>query len=132
MRAALKNPILEWEDERPLAPSYLRVLYLGKMLQDDDTLTSAFPTPFARRPPAPFRRPPFLGDLHNSGFLCSQTISTELKFPTHIPQSTPAPTPTIVHLSIRPVPPAGEGDLKKKRGRGRSGDSEFHAIATLN
>ncbi|KAF5383083.1 hypothetical protein D9615_004859 [Tricholomella constricta] len=31
----------EWEDERPFAPSYLRVLYLGKMLQDDDTLASA-------------------------------------------------------------------------------------------
>ncbi|KAF9457826.1 ubiquitin-related domain-containing protein [Collybia nuda] len=76
----------EWEDERPMAPSYLRILYLGKMLQDDDTLT-------------------------------------KLKFPTHLPQSTPAPTPTIVHLSIRPIPPAGEGDLKKKRGRGRNTDS---------
>ncbi|KAK2459479.1 hypothetical protein APHAL10511_008513 [Amanita phalloides] len=29
----------EWRDERPPAPSYLRLLYLGKMLQDDDTLT---------------------------------------------------------------------------------------------
>ena len=32
----------EWQSERPPAPSYLRLLYLGKMLQDDDTLTSAF------------------------------------------------------------------------------------------
>jgi hypothetical protein len=31
----------EWQDERPPAPSYLRILYLGKILQDDDTLTSA-------------------------------------------------------------------------------------------
>ncbi|TFK65139.1 hypothetical protein BDN72DRAFT_773774 [Pluteus cervinus] len=30
----------DWQDERPPAPSYLRVLYLGKMLQDDETLTS--------------------------------------------------------------------------------------------
>ncbi|KAF8324510.1 ubiquitin-related domain-containing protein [Amanita rubescens] len=29
----------EWKSERPPAPSYLRLLYLGKMLQDDDTLT---------------------------------------------------------------------------------------------
>ncbi|KDQ60392.1 hypothetical protein JAAARDRAFT_605042 [Jaapia argillacea MUCL 33604] len=29
----------EWQDERPPAPSYLRILYLGKILQDDDTLT---------------------------------------------------------------------------------------------
>ncbi|EDR06633.1 uncharacterized protein LACBIDRAFT_294595 [Laccaria bicolor S238N-H82] len=28
----------DWQDERPPAPSYLRILYLGKMLQDDDTL----------------------------------------------------------------------------------------------
>ncbi|KAH9835114.1 ubiquitin-related domain-containing protein [Rhodofomes roseus] len=31
----------EWQDERPPAPSYLRVLYLGKILQDEDTLSSA-------------------------------------------------------------------------------------------
>lgn len=30
----------EWQDERPPAPSYLRILYLGKILQDDDTLSS--------------------------------------------------------------------------------------------
>lgn len=30
----------EWQDERPPAPSYLRILYLGKILQDDDSLTS--------------------------------------------------------------------------------------------
>ncbi|KAI0305338.1 hypothetical protein B0F90DRAFT_1666766 [Multifurca ochricompacta] len=28
----------DWQDERPPAPSFLRVLYLGKILQDDDTL----------------------------------------------------------------------------------------------
>ncbi|KDR72663.1 hypothetical protein GALMADRAFT_38229, partial [Galerina marginata CBS 339.88] len=30
----------DWQDDRPPAPSYLRVLYLGRMLQDDETLTS--------------------------------------------------------------------------------------------
>lgn len=34
--------ISEWQDERPPAPSYLRVLYLGKMLQDDETLISEY------------------------------------------------------------------------------------------
>jgi len=35
----------EWQEERPPSPSYLRVLYLGKILQDDDTLIKVgFPT----------------------------------------------------------------------------------------
>ncbi|KAH9927744.1 ubiquitin-related domain-containing protein [Fomitopsis serialis] len=34
----------EWQDERPPAPSYLRILYLGKILQDEDTLAKwSFP-----------------------------------------------------------------------------------------
>ncbi|KAF8555771.1 hypothetical protein OG21DRAFT_1410252 [Imleria badia] len=34
-----------WQDERPPAPSYLRILYLGKILQDDETLRRVgFPT----------------------------------------------------------------------------------------
>lgn len=32
----------DWQDERPPAPSYLRILYLGKILQDEDTLTSEY------------------------------------------------------------------------------------------
>jgi len=32
--------VLDWQDERPPAPSYLRVLYLGRMLQDDESLSS--------------------------------------------------------------------------------------------
>ncbi|KAI1798355.1 ubiquitin-related domain-containing protein [Ganoderma leucocontextum] len=28
----------DWQDERPPAPSYLRILYLGKILQDEDSL----------------------------------------------------------------------------------------------
>lgn len=67
----------DWQnDERPPAPSYLRILYLGRILQDDDTLS-------------------------------------KLNFPHHTPppaaqgnSSDPPPavtTPTIVHLSIRPL-----------------------------
>lgn len=39
---ALLLPRLDWQDERPPAPSYLRILYLGKILQDDDTLLRAY------------------------------------------------------------------------------------------
>ncbi|KAI0674160.1 ubiquitin-related domain-containing protein [Trametes maxima] len=35
----------DWQDERPPAPSYLRILYLGKILQDEDSLDKlSFPT----------------------------------------------------------------------------------------
>jgi hypothetical protein len=30
----------DWTDERPPTPSYLRILYLGKVLQDEETLIS--------------------------------------------------------------------------------------------
>ncbi|KAI0037236.1 ubiquitin-related domain-containing protein, partial [Vararia minispora EC-137] len=40
----------DWQDERPPAPSYFRILYLGKVLQDEETLTHLkFP---AHTPPA--------------------------------------------------------------------------------
>ncbi|KAJ7638328.1 hypothetical protein FB45DRAFT_902525 [Roridomyces roridus] len=35
----------EWQQERPPAPAYLRILYLGKILQDEDTLSKlGFPS----------------------------------------------------------------------------------------
>ena len=37
------NPT-DWQDERPPMPGYLRVLHLGRMLQDDDTLASTWLT----------------------------------------------------------------------------------------
>ncbi|KAJ7126096.1 hypothetical protein C8R44DRAFT_618182 [Mycena epipterygia] len=46
----------EWQDDRPPAPAYLRILYLGKILQDEDTLAKlAFPahTPGEPTPPPP-------------------------------------------------------------------------------
>ena len=36
--AYFRSGMSEWQDERPPAPSYIRVLYLGRMLQDDETL----------------------------------------------------------------------------------------------
>ncbi|OBZ77356.1 Ubiquitin-like protein 3 [Grifola frondosa] len=68
----------EWQDERPPAPSYLRILHLGKILQDDEILD-------------------------------------KLSFPTYLPSS--APTPTIVHLSVRSYAPPTEDTPKKKRRR---------------
>ena len=46
---ALRRPSLlttdavlaDWQEERPPAPAYIRILYLGKVLQDNDTLSSA-------------------------------------------------------------------------------------------
>jgi len=88
----------EWQDERPPAPSYLRILHLGKILQDEDTLAQlSFPT---YTPPSHSPTPP------------SQ----------HQPQPPPAPTPTsttIVHLSIRPYAPLSDDDALKKKGRGK-------------
>ncbi|KAF8526573.1 ubiquitin-related domain-containing protein [Hysterangium stoloniferum] len=64
----------DWTDVRPPAPNYLRILYLGKMLQDEDVLQN--------------------------------------------PSASPTVHSTIVHLSIRPIPPASEkDDLKKKKRR---------------
>jgi hypothetical protein len=84
----------DWQEEKPPAPSYLRVLYLGKMLLDDDTLTST--------PAIVFEN--FLGLI-----ICI----AELKIPSSMPNT---PHPTIVHLSIRPSNYPGEdGTMKKKR-----------------
>lgn len=64
----------DWQDSdsRPHAPAYIRLIYQGKVLQDEDMLS-------------------------------------RLKLPTHTPSSTDAtviaPTPTIMHLSVRPAPP---------------------------
>jgi hypothetical protein len=44
----------DWQDERPPAPSYLRILHLGKILQDDDTLLQLkFPSHIPPEPGTP-------------------------------------------------------------------------------
>lgn len=72
----------DWQDEQPPTPWHLRVLHLGKILQDDDTLKG-------------------------------------LSFAVHTPTpEIPSPTPTIVHLSVRPFGPGAptpDDALKKKR-----------------
>jgi len=77
----------EWQDEseRPPAPSYLRVLHLGRILLDDETLDNLnFPT----YTPSPLSSPA---------------------------STTPSPPTTIVHLSIRSYVPPEDDDLKKKK-----------------
>lgn len=75
----------EWQDEHPPAPSYLRVLYLGKMLQDDETLIGLKLPTYTPQPP------------------------------TSPGSSSPGPIPTIMHLSIRHYAPVTDGDLKKNK-----------------
>jgi len=84
----------EWQDERPPAPSFLRILYLGKILQDDDTLTKVGFASYT----------PFIPPGGNS-----QGASRP---------STPPPS-TIVHLSIRAYAPPTQDAPKKKSRRQR-------------
>jgi len=91
----------------PPNPSYLRLLYLGRILQDDDTLESK---------PGEWL---FLYIWANSAWF------PELKLPTHIPRpdyeagrDSPYPT-TIMHLSIRPIAPPTDDGFSKKKGRRR-------------
>ncbi|KAJ3729529.1 hypothetical protein C8R42DRAFT_536278, partial [Lentinula raphanica] len=80
----------DWQEERPSTPSHLRILHLGKVLQDEETLQACnFPiyTPTASSSP-----------------------------------SVAPPSPTIVHLAVRPAGPGSSefgdrGDLEKKKNR---------------
>ncbi|KAG1763313.1 hypothetical protein EDD22DRAFT_777177 [Suillus occidentalis] len=75
----------DWQDESPQAPSHLRILYLGKILQDEDTLTREY--------------------------TCHPRY---LSFPTSL-SSDSSSLPTIVHLSIRPSNISTVDDTMKKR-----------------
>jgi hypothetical protein len=97
----------DWQDEHPPAPSYLRVLYLGKILQDDETLARTCVVCIKGEVTDP--------DLSRA----------ELKFPSYTPPE-PA-TPTIVHLSIRSFVPREDTSLKKKRRMSRSGSEANQA-----
>ncbi|KAK7457881.1 hypothetical protein VKT23_010225 [Stygiomarasmius scandens] len=98
--------------DKPPTPSYLRLLHLGKILQDEDTLTRLkFPsyTPSYSSPPSTSPADPA------PSAPSSPTSATS-------PSSLPAPMPlTIIHLSIRPHGPGiphlsedGNGLPKKK------------------
>jgi len=80
----------DWADVRPPAPNYLRILYLGKMLQDEDVLQTTIHNPAA-------------------GHVVDSSPASTASPPVHS---------TIVHLSIRPIAPVGENDdIKKKKRR---------------
>lgn len=92
----------------PPNPSYLRLLYLGRILQDDDTLESE------------------PGNLSLWRVWANSTWHPELKLPTHTPRpdyeegrDSPYVT-TIMHLSIRPIAPPADDGLSKKKGRRRA------------
>jgi len=84
----------EWTVEQPPSPSFLRILYLGKILQDSATVASQFPP----NPPSTSTSPP------------SESLTT----PSH-------GQPTIVHLSVRSFAPGPEDDISKSKTRRRSG-----------
>ncbi|EMD30990.1 hypothetical protein CERSUDRAFT_100789 [Gelatoporia subvermispora B] len=103
----------DWQDERPPAPSYLRILYLGKILQDDDTLQQLnFPVhaPVLASPTPP---------LPAASIPATPVASTSVSL---VPADahTAAPAPTIVHLSIRAYAPPAEDAPKKRRLRASS------------
>lgn len=96
----------EWPvDERPPAPSYLRLLYLGKMLQDDETLSNLKLPTFT--PPSP----------------AAAATSSSAGPPSETTTTTPTSTSTIMHISVRPF--AGSfienASVRKKLRRGSSG-----------
>ena len=91
----------DWQDEHPPAPSHLRVLYLGRILQDDETLTRMC---FCL----------YMKGGNSCSFPGSYRVA-ELNFPCYTPPE-PA-TPTIVHLSIRSFVPREDTSLKKKKRR---------------
>lgn len=145
----------EWQDERPPAPSYLRILYLGKILQDEETLSStSHPSPQADSEPDKLSSSLSLysfacsiystsrPDLpvhhynlrHNSTCTNNHIPPTSHSLATHVEwafpitqpdPSAPSPQATVVHLSVRSVPPPTEDAPKKRRGFGAGpGDEE--------
>jgi hypothetical protein len=100
--------IADWNDtELPPAPTYLRILYLEKVLQDDETLSSTLPPPISSLFPT---RP-----------LTRKRSRIDLNIPTHPDPAERTPS-TIVHLSFRPAhaPPPDTDALKKKKSRRRT------------
>ncbi|KAK7457867.1 hypothetical protein VKT23_010211 [Stygiomarasmius scandens] len=104
--------------DKPPTPSYLRLLHLGKILQDEDTLTRLkFPsyTPSYSSPAAPPSTSP------TDAAPASPSSPTSATSPSSLPLSAPMPL-TIIHLSIRPhgpgIPPLSEdgNGLPKKKG----------------
>jgi len=99
--------VSEWQEDRPPAPSYLRIVYLGKMLQDDENLTSGFQI--------------------SSALLVAKHAFSELRI---LPSLPAAPQPTIAHLLIRPYGSCEvDGAVKKKR---KTDDGVLSFLSDLN
>ncbi|KAL0958230.1 hypothetical protein HGRIS_000388 [Hohenbuehelia grisea] len=116
----------EWQDERPPAPAYLRILHLGKILQDEDSLTKlSFPTslPQAQSAPAPSQSATQASPTSQPSSTESPSATAETQAPSPPAATAPVPPPqaTIVHLSIRPYAPPTEDDLKKDKRKSRVG-----------
>lgn len=108
---------VEWQDERPPAPSYLRILYLGKILQDEDTLASAYYCPFTSLPKN-FNR--LFIELQIASYTPSAAYLPHPQSPVSAVSSrlsSQLPPTTIVHLSIRPYSGPTDDDFKKKKGK---------------
>ena len=108
-RVSLIRIVSEWKGKegRPPAPSYLRIVYLGKMLQDDENLTSGFQI--------------------SSALLVAKHAFSELRI---VPSLPAAPQPTIAHLLIRPYGSCEvDGAVKKKR---KTDDGVYGFLSDLN
>lgn len=143
---------VDWQSERPPSPSYLRILYLGKILQDEDTLAcksasfplfhfafgAAHPTTWLALQSIQWRFgnisifSPRSLSLSCFPFLRSCVYHNLLTVMTaHKLRPSPSP-PTIVHLSVRqvPIPSDSQDPIKKKSKRSRNASSGGDPSAT--
>jgi hypothetical protein len=98
----------EWQADRPPAPSYLRILYLGKILQDEDTLTSASLLLFSNlmltlrsqnspSPHTPPHPPPLPSPSHHPRpQSCTSPSGPTPRPPTTPPRRSPSPSAALV------------------------------------
>ena len=116
---------LEWQDDRPPAPSYLRILHLGKILQDDDTLTSESPSVLARlfpRPPSHQSHRPFSRTQSSTFPHTSHPLHLHIRHP-HQPLSTSP--------YGRMLPPQTTTHSKRSRGGAGGGPTEMRMAEDL-
>ncbi|KAA1473122.1 hypothetical protein DENSPDRAFT_223368 [Dentipellis sp. KUC8613] len=98
----------EWQDERPPAPSYFRILHLGKILQDEDTLTQLkFPSHLPSSPADPAAAPPPNTIVHLSIRACAPPQEPDGFLKKRSRRRSRAPTETSVVDAG--VPEAGAG-----------------------
>jgi len=104
-------PTVEWADEQPPSASFLRILYLGRILTDESLLSSLNIPQFT-----PSSKPNALPDQDPLSAGNPESSSSEL------------PMPTVFHVSVRSFAPPSSDDDMKKKGRRRRGVSASAAI----